>query len=88
MHGQQQQQQQNGVAGSGTAAGGTNWGGSGFQTPAMLSPNATLTAAAIRGLNTVDCMEALLNDKDFALSSAFNTPGRAVRWSLTCHAIA
>jgi hypothetical protein len=59
------------------AGGSSLWGGvsSGFQTPAMLSPNAAMAAAGIKGMTTVDCMEALLNDKDFALPSAFNTPG-------------
>jgi hypothetical protein len=81
-----------GAAGSNTINGNTLWGGlaSGCQTPAILSP-AALAAVAMRGMTTVDCMEALLSDKDFALPSAFNTPGahtihaaRARICNLTC----
>jgi hypothetical protein len=39
----------------------------------VLSPNAATMAAALRGLSTADCLEALLNDT-FTLSG-FTTPG-------------
>jgi hypothetical protein len=75
---------------AGGAGGSSLWGGvsSGFQTPATLSPNAAMAAAAFKGMTTVDCMEAILNDKDFALPSAFNTPGglrctATPKWSWT-----
>jgi hypothetical protein len=79
---QDPQQQQRAAAGAGgmTINGNTLWGGlaSGCQTPAVMSP-AALAAAAMRGMTTVDCMEALLSDKDFALPPAFNTPGAHTR---------
>jgi hypothetical protein len=75
---------------AGGAGGSSLWDGvsSGFQTPATLSPNAAMAAAAFKGMTTVDCMEAILNDKDFALPSAFNTPGglrctATPKWSWT-----